>query len=64
MKKTITVATFALALTFTINAYAGMWMLVRSEILPTSGYMCTYRLGNYETTISNGYNMCPSFIDR
>ena len=59
MKFTLSVIVIAmLALSF--NAQAAMWTLVNSEFVQ-GGWMCTYRLDNYTSTIYSK-TFCQSYI--
>lgn len=53
---------FAVLMVFSVNAFAGMWSLVKADFVG-NGWMCTYSLDstNYVSTIfSKGY--CQSYV--
>jgi len=56
MKKLIAIA----LLMVSFNAQAAMWHLVNSKFVQ-DGWMCTYRMDNYETTIYSK-TFCQSYI--
>lgn len=61
MKKLI----FAVLLSVSASAYAGMWSLVHSEFVAGTGWICTYQLQgtNYTATIiSRSY--CQMFVNQ